>query len=161
MSTCFAGLDEPHGDSVRSPPEAEALGRALAAPCRLARLRRRVTWTPSAGSPDDSGSGVQPGARQPDCRLRQIQFALGISRSVCRSVRRLSVCCIDRVNCCPDQGDWEPFFSGTTPAAKKIALPDNGQKSIIQAPAASGLAKPASAKVTAVHVTWPTQARVP
>ncbi|HEX2320117.1 MAG TPA: hypothetical protein VHJ18_14150 [Streptosporangiaceae bacterium] len=59
------------------------------------------------------------------------------------------------------KADWEPFFSGTTPAAKKIALPDNGQKSIIQAPAASGLAKPASAKVTAVHVTWPTQARVP
>lgn len=104
MSTCVAGLDEPHGDSVRSPPEAEALGRALAAPCRLARLRRRVIWTPSAGSPDDSGSGVQPGARQPDCRSRQIQFALGISRSVCRSVRRLSVCCIDRVNCCPDLG---------------------------------------------------------
>src|SRR5260370_40279749 len=42
MSTCAAGVDEPHGDSTRSPPEAEALGRALKAPGRLARLRRRV-----------------------------------------------------------------------------------------------------------------------
>jgi hypothetical protein len=58
--------------------------------------------------------------------------------------------------------DWEAFFSGTTPAAKKIALLQNGQKyaAIIQAQAASGLAQSASAQVTAVHVISSTQATV-
>ncbi|MGH3229476.1 MAG: hypothetical protein ACRDOA_12990 [Streptosporangiaceae bacterium] len=58
--------------------------------------------------------------------------------------------------------NWEAFFSGATPAAKKIALLQNGQKyaAIIQAQAASGLAKSASAKVTAVHVISATQATV-
>ncbi len=60
------------------------------------------------------------------------------------------------------RADWEAFFSGTTPAAKKIALLQNGQKyaAIIQAQAASGLAQSASAKVTAVHVISATQATV-
>ena len=60
------------------------------------------------------------------------------------------------------KADWEAFFSGTTPAAKKIALLQNGQKcaAIIQAQAASGLAQSASAKVTAVHVISATQATV-
>jgi glucose/arabinose dehydrogenase len=58
--------------------------------------------------------------------------------------------------------NWEAFFSGTTPAAKKIALLQNGQKyaALIQAQAASSLAKSASAKVTAVHVISATQATV-
>jgi hypothetical protein len=57
---------------------------------------------------------------------------------------------------------WEAFFSGTTPAAKKIALLQNGQKyaALIQAQAASGLAESASAKVTAVHLISSTQATV-
>lgn len=60
------------------------------------------------------------------------------------------------------RANWETFFSGTTPAAKKIALLQNGQKyaAIIEAQAASGLAKSASAKVTAVHVISAAQARV-
>ncbi len=60
------------------------------------------------------------------------------------------------------KANWEAFFSGTTPAAEKIALLQNGQKfaAIIQAQAASGLAKSASAKVTTVHVTSPAQATV-
>ncbi len=60
------------------------------------------------------------------------------------------------------KADWEEFFSGTTPAAKKIALLQNGQKyaAIIQAQAASGLAQSASAQVTAVHVISSTQATV-
>ena len=60
------------------------------------------------------------------------------------------------------KADWEAFFSGTTPAAKKIALLQNGQKyaAIIQAQAASGLAHSASAQVTAVHVISSTQATV-
>jgi glucose/arabinose dehydrogenase len=58
--------------------------------------------------------------------------------------------------------NWEAFFSGTTPAAKKIALLQNGQKyaALIQAQARSSLAKSASAKVTAVHMTSATQATV-
>jgi hypothetical protein len=60
------------------------------------------------------------------------------------------------------KADWEAFFSGTTPAAKKIALLQNGQKyaALIQAQAASGLAESASAKVTAVHLISPAQATV-
>ena len=60
------------------------------------------------------------------------------------------------------KADWEAFFSGTTPAAKKIALLQNGQKyaAIIQAQAASGLAQSASAQVTTVHVISSTQATV-
>ena len=60
------------------------------------------------------------------------------------------------------KANWEAFFSGTTPAAKKIALLQNGQKyaALIQAQAASSLAKSASAKVTAVHVISATQATV-
>ena len=60
------------------------------------------------------------------------------------------------------KANWEEFFSGTTPAAKKIALLQNGQKyaALISAQTASDLAKSASAKVTAVKVTSPTQATV-
>ena len=60
------------------------------------------------------------------------------------------------------KANWEAFFSGTTPAARKIALLQNGQEfaAIIQAQAASGLAKSASATVTAVHVISATQATV-
>jgi len=60
------------------------------------------------------------------------------------------------------KANWEAFFSGTTPTARKISLLQNGQKyaAIIQAQAASGLAKSASAKVTAVYVTSSTQATV-
>jgi hypothetical protein len=60
------------------------------------------------------------------------------------------------------KANWEAFFSGTTSAAQKISLLQNGQQfaSIINAQAASDLAKSASAKVTAVHVISPTKATV-
>jgi hypothetical protein len=60
------------------------------------------------------------------------------------------------------KANWEAFFSGTTSAAKKISLLQNGQKfaAVIEAQAGSGLAKSASAKVTAVSVTSPTEATV-
>jgi hypothetical protein len=60
------------------------------------------------------------------------------------------------------KANWEAFFSGTTLAAKKIALLQNGPEfaAIIQAQAASGLAKSASATVTAVRVISATQATV-
>ena len=60
------------------------------------------------------------------------------------------------------KANWEAFFSGATPAAKKIALLQNGQKyaAIIQAQAASSLAKSASAKVITVHMTSSAQATV-
>lgn len=62
----------------------------------------------------------------------------------------------------PIKANWEAFFSGTTSAAKKISLLQNGQKfaAVIEAQARSGLAKSASAKVTAVSVTSPTKATV-
>jgi hypothetical protein len=57
---------------------------------------------------------------------------------------------------------WQTFFSGTTPAASKITLLQNGQQfaTVIQAQAGSPLAKATQAKVTAVTVTSPTTADV-
>jgi hypothetical protein len=60
------------------------------------------------------------------------------------------------------KANWVAFFSGATPAAKKIALLQSGHRyaAIIAAQASSGLAKSASAKVTAVKVISPAQATV-
>jgi hypothetical protein len=57
---------------------------------------------------------------------------------------------------------WQTFFAGTTPAASKIALLQNGQQfaSVIQAQAGSPLAKATQAKVTAVKVVSPAMADV-
>jgi hypothetical protein len=58
--------------------------------------------------------------------------------------------------------NWEAFFNGSTSAAKKISLLENGQKfaSVINAQAGSGLASSAGAKVTAVVVNSATKATV-
>ncbi len=58
--------------------------------------------------------------------------------------------------------NWEAFFSGKSPAAEKITLLQNGQAfaAIINAQSGSGMASSASAKVTKVTVTSPTQAAV-
>jgi len=58
--------------------------------------------------------------------------------------------------------DWEAFFSGKTPAAKKVTLLQNGQAyaAIINAQSGSSMATSASAKVTKVAVTSATQATV-
>ena len=58
--------------------------------------------------------------------------------------------------------NWEAFFSGETPAAKKITLLQNGQAfaAIINAQSGSAMARSASAKVTKVAVTSSTQATV-
>jgi len=58
--------------------------------------------------------------------------------------------------------NWGAFFSGKTSAAAKITLLQNGQSyaTIIKAQAGSSMASSASAKVTKVTVTSPTQATV-
>jgi len=58
--------------------------------------------------------------------------------------------------------NWEAFFDGKTPAAKKISLLQNGQKfaSVIDAQAGSGLASSAGAKVTKVVLDSSTKATV-
>jgi hypothetical protein len=58
--------------------------------------------------------------------------------------------------------NWEAFFNGQTPAAKKISLLENGQKfaSVINAQAGSGIATSAGAKVTKVVVNSPAKATV-
>jgi hypothetical protein len=57
---------------------------------------------------------------------------------------------------------WVKFFNGTTPAAAKITLLQNGQAfaTVITAQASSPLAKSAQAKVISVTVTSPTTATV-
>ena len=58
--------------------------------------------------------------------------------------------------------NWEAFFSPKTPAAKRISLLQNGQAfaSVIKAQSGSSLASSASAAVSSVTVTSPTQAKV-
>lgn len=58
--------------------------------------------------------------------------------------------------------NWEAFFNGSTSAAKKISVLQNGDKfsAIIKAQAGSGLASTAGAKVTAVVVNSATSATV-
>jgi len=57
---------------------------------------------------------------------------------------------------------WEAFFNGKTSAAKKITLLQDGPTyaAVIQAQSGSALARSASATVTKVTVTSPTQAKV-
>ena len=58
--------------------------------------------------------------------------------------------------------DWQEFFSGATPAARKIALLQQGQQfaKTITAQASSPIAQGTQAKVTSVTVTSPTTATV-
>lgn len=58
--------------------------------------------------------------------------------------------------------NWEAFFNAKTPVSKRVSLLQNGSQfqSIIQAQAGSGLAALATAKVTHVTVSSPTQATV-
>jgi hypothetical protein len=58
--------------------------------------------------------------------------------------------------------NWEAFFNAQTPVAKRVSLLQDGQalSSVISAQAGSGLASQATAKVTKVTVTSPTQAKV-
>ena len=58
--------------------------------------------------------------------------------------------------------NWEAFFNGSTSAAKKISVLQNGDKfsAVIKAQAGSGLASTAGAKVTAVVVNSSTSATV-
>ncbi|HEY7325448.1 MAG TPA: hypothetical protein VH520_11550, partial [Streptosporangiaceae bacterium] len=58
--------------------------------------------------------------------------------------------------------NWEAFFSAKTPVSQRVSLLQDGSQfqSVISAQAGSGLASQASAKVTKVTVTSPTQATV-
>jgi hypothetical protein len=58
--------------------------------------------------------------------------------------------------------NWTAFFSPKTPVAKRVSLLQNGSTfaSVIQAQASSSLASEASAEVTKVTVTSPSQATV-
>jgi hypothetical protein len=58
--------------------------------------------------------------------------------------------------------NWQAFFDGQTPAAKKVPLLQNGQKfaALIKAQAGSGMASTSGAKVTAVAVNSATSATV-
>jgi len=57
---------------------------------------------------------------------------------------------------------WIAFFSGSTPAAEKVKLLQNGQRfaAVIRAEAASPLAKQTKAAVTKVTMQGPTRAQV-
>lgn len=58
--------------------------------------------------------------------------------------------------------NWTAFFNAKTPVAKRISLVQNGQvfASVIKGQAGSGLASQATAKVTKVTITSPSQATV-
>ena len=58
--------------------------------------------------------------------------------------------------------NWEAFFSAKTPVSQRVSLLQDGSQfaSVISAQAGGGLASQASAKVTKVTVTSPTEATV-
>src|SRR5450755_633198 len=58
--------------------------------------------------------------------------------------------------------NWTAFFDAKTPVAKRVSLLQDGQAfaSVIKSQAGTGLASEATAKVTKVTVTSPTQATV-
>ncbi len=60
------------------------------------------------------------------------------------------------------KANWEAFFAGTTPVARKISLLQNGQRfaTRIEAQAGSAIAKGSAAKVSAVQLTSPITASV-
>lgn len=60
------------------------------------------------------------------------------------------------------KANWEAFFSGSTSAATKISLLENGTafRALIDAQAATALGHSAAAKVTSVKLTSSTQATV-
>ncbi len=62
----------------------------------------------------------------------------------------------------PVTTNWEAFFNAKTPISKRVSLLQDGAQfqSIIQSQAGSGLAALATAKVTHVTVSSPTQATV-
>jgi len=93
-------------------------------------------------------------------------LALATAVAACSSSSRSSVPPAPTPSATPASAkvtaDWEAFFSGKTAAATKISLLQNGQAfaSVINAQAGLSLARSASAKVTKVTVTSPTQAQV-
>lgn len=58
--------------------------------------------------------------------------------------------------------NWQAFFSASTPVSQRVGLLQDGSQfqQVISSQSGSGLAKQASAKVTKVTVTSPTQANV-
>lgn len=58
--------------------------------------------------------------------------------------------------------NWETFFNAKTPVTKRISLLQDGSQfaTLIKSQAGTGLAAEATAKVTKVSVTSPTQAKV-
>jgi hypothetical protein len=60
------------------------------------------------------------------------------------------------------EANWAAFFLSSTPISRRVALLENGSQfqSVIKAQASSPLASSATAKVTEVTLTSPTQAKV-
>ena len=128
----------------------------------------------SPGSPD-RGPGTRPRARRDDGRLQQLELARDRLPVECPAVAAAasSPAASSAVASSSGQAasgnataqitaNWETFFNGQTPAAKKISLLENGQKfaSVINAHANSGIATSAGAKVTKVVVNSPAKATV-
>ena len=141
-----------HADSERPAPEAGCWAGG-GSPRRIRKIEEARHAISSAASPDDSGSGAQPGARRGDGGCGSSSSSSSVSHTASAAASTASASAASTASAVAQiKADWEAFFSGTTPAAKKIALLQNGQKyaAIIQAQAASGLAQSASAKVAAV-----------
>ena len=94
--------------------------------------------------------------------MQQRQLVLGISHRVWRGVDRIGVRVGRRIGDRADQGELGGVLQRHDAGSSKISLLQNGQEfaSIINAQAESALARSASAMVTAVKVTSPTQATV-
>lgn len=118
---------------------------ALAGACALAALT--VTLA-ACGSSPSSASSSAPAATTP---------AAATSPAAAPTTSSASAGAVAAIT-----SNWEAFFNAKTPDSKRVALLQDGQqfKSVITSQSGSSLAALATAKVTHVTVTSPTQAAV-
>jgi hypothetical protein len=131
------------------------LARRIAAPALGLALAATLAACSSSGS--SSSTSASPSSAAPASSASSAPSAPASSAPASSSGATGSAAAVSQI-----KANWEAFFNGQTPAAKKIKLLENGQRfaSVINAQAGSGLASSAGAKVTAVVVNSSTKATV-
>jgi hypothetical protein len=122
---------------------APALGLALAAAVTACSSSSSSSTTPAATASSSTPAASSPAATSP--------AAGGTSASGGSAATIATI-----------KANWEAFFSASTPTAKRIQFLQNGQvfSAEIKSMSGGGLASQASAQVTSVTLTSPTQATV-
>ena len=126
----------------------------LAAACALAALTATVAACSSGTSPGASNSKSAPATSAPAAATSTPAPATSPAASSTAGTSPATVAAVTT--------NWEAFFNAKTPVSKRVRLLQDGSQfqSIIKAQSGSGLAALATAKVTHVTVSSPTQATV-